>query len=72
MKNIDNTGEVFAQTTRNVLKINSMCFVAALVAVLASFAAAPNAALATAPQHPRSGTGLLPTQSRRSRSDGSV
>src|SRR6202165_5423894 len=35
----------------NMLKRNSMCFAAALLAALASFAAGPNAALAAAPQH---------------------
>ena len=35
----------------NVLKRNSMRFVAALLAALASFVAGPNAALAAAPQH---------------------
>ena len=51
MKSIDERVEVFARTTRNVLKRNLIRFVAALPAVLASFVAAPNAALATAPQH---------------------
>src|SRR5712664_2016828 len=37
--------------SRNVLKRNSMCFAAALLAALASFAGGPNAALAAAPQH---------------------
>src|SRR5713101_4986502 len=36
---------------RNVLKRNSMRFAAALLAALASLLAAPNAALAAAPQH---------------------
>src|SRR3989442_8463115 len=36
---------------RNVLKRNSMRFAAALLAALASLVAAPNAALAAAPQH---------------------
>jgi glyoxylase-like metal-dependent hydrolase (beta-lactamase superfamily II) len=36
---------------RNVLKRNSMRFAAALLVALASFVAAPNAALAAAPQH---------------------
>jgi glyoxylase-like metal-dependent hydrolase (beta-lactamase superfamily II) len=35
----------------NMLKRNSMCFAAALLAALASFVAGPNAALAAAPQH---------------------
>src|SRR6202030_1324548 len=37
--------------SRNMLKRNSMRFVAALMAVLASFVAGPNAALDAAPQH---------------------
>src|SRR5229473_1815026 len=37
--------------SRNVLKRNSMRFVAALLALLASFVAGPNAALDAAPQH---------------------
>ena len=37
--------------SRNVLKKNSMRFAAALLAALASFVAAPNAALAAAPLH---------------------
>src|SRR5260370_21059539 len=36
---------------RNMLKRNSMHFAAALLAALASLIAAPNAALAAAPQH---------------------
>jgi glyoxylase-like metal-dependent hydrolase (beta-lactamase superfamily II) len=51
MKRIDQAVEVSAQTTRNVLKRNSLFFAPTLLAVLASFAAAPNAAPATAPQH---------------------
>src|SRR3981081_41102 len=51
MKSIDEKVEVFARTTRNALKRNLIRFVAAFPAVLASFVAAPNAALATAPQH---------------------
>ena len=51
MKSINKTVEAFARTTRSVLKRNSMRFAAALLAVLASFVAVPNAALATAPQH---------------------
>src|SRR6202166_4660768 len=51
MKSIDETTEVFARTTRNVLKRNSIRFAAALLAVLASFVAAPNAAPADASQH---------------------
>src|SRR6266516_6930339 len=37
--------------SRNVLKRNSMRVAAALLAALVSFVAAPNAALAQAPQH---------------------
>ncbi len=51
MKSINKIVEAFARTTRSVLKRNSMRFAAALVAVLASFVAVPNAAPATAPQH---------------------
>src|SRR5712664_3930786 len=51
MKSINKAVEVPAQTTRNVLKRNSMRFVAALLALLASFVAGPNAAPADAPQH---------------------
>src|SRR5216683_3858782 len=51
MKSIDKAVEVSAQTTRNVLKRNSIRFAAALLALLASFVAGPNAVLADAPQH---------------------
>ena len=51
MENMDETVEVFARPTRNVLKRNSIRFAAALLAVLGSFVAVPNAALATAHQH---------------------
>jgi glyoxylase-like metal-dependent hydrolase (beta-lactamase superfamily II) len=51
MKNIDETVEVFARTTMNVLKRNSIRFAAAVLAVLASFVAVPNAAPADAPLH---------------------
>ena len=51
MENMDETVEVFARTPRNVLKRNSIRFAAALLAVLGSFVAVPNAALATAHQH---------------------
>src|ERR1700730_9482473 len=51
MKSIDIAVEVSAQTTRNVLKRNSIRFAAALLVVLASFVATPNVALAAAPQH---------------------
>ena len=51
MKSINKALEISAQTMRNVLKRNSMRFAAALLVALASFVAAPNAALAAAPQH---------------------
>ena len=51
MKSIDEAVELSAQTTRNVFKRNSMRFAAVLLAALASFVTAPNAALAGAPQH---------------------
>src|SRR6202162_1579664 len=51
MKSIEKTMEVSAQTTRNVLKRNSIRFAAVLLAALVSLVAAPNAALAAAPQH---------------------
>src|SRR5260370_10085849 len=51
MKSINKAVEVPAQTTRNVLKRNSMRFVADLLALLASFVAGSNAALDAAPQH---------------------
>jgi glyoxylase-like metal-dependent hydrolase (beta-lactamase superfamily II) len=51
MSRIDEAMKVFAPTTGNVLKRNSIRFAAALLAMLASFAAAPNPALATEPQH---------------------
>src|SRR5712692_7978068 len=51
MKSINKAMEISAQTTRNVLKRNSMRFAAVLLVALASFVAAPNAALAAAPQH---------------------
>src|ERR1700674_4702184 len=51
MKSIEKAVEVSAQTSRNVLKRNSIRFAAALLVVVASFVAAPNAAPATAPQH---------------------
>jgi glyoxylase-like metal-dependent hydrolase (beta-lactamase superfamily II) len=50
MKSIDKAVEVAAQTTRNVLKRNSIRLAAALLAALASLVAVPNAALAAAPQ----------------------
>jgi len=43
--------EVSAQTTRNVLKRNSLRFAAALLAAPTIFVAVPNAAPAAAPQH---------------------
>src|SRR6202521_3323547 len=51
MKSIEKTMEVSAQTTRNVLKRNSIRFAAVLLAALVSLVAAPNPALAAAPQH---------------------
>jgi len=51
MKSIDKSGGFPAQTTRNVLKKTSISFAAVLLALLASFFAGPNAALAPAPQH---------------------
>src|ERR1700687_832336 len=51
MKSIDKAVELSAQTTRNVLKRNSMPFAAVLLAALAIFVAGPNAAPANAPQH---------------------
>src|ERR1700680_768989 len=50
MKSIEKAVEVSAQTTRNVLKRNSLRFAVALLAALASFVAVPNAALDAAPQ----------------------
>src|SRR3989454_6449298 len=51
MKSINKAMEISAPTMRNVLKRNSMRFAAALLAALATFVTAPNAALAAAPQH---------------------
>jgi hypothetical protein len=51
MKSMDKAVELSAQTTRNVFKRNLLRFAAALMAVLASFVAGPNAALDAAPQH---------------------
>jgi glyoxylase-like metal-dependent hydrolase (beta-lactamase superfamily II) len=51
MKSIEKTVEASAQTARNVLKRNSIGFAAVLLAALVSLVAAPNAALAAAPQH---------------------
>jgi len=68
MKSIDKAVEVCAQTTRSVLKRNAVRFAAALLVALASLMASPNAALAAAPRI-MIGAGLLPTESRRPRSD---
>src|SRR5690242_21836773 len=51
MKSIDKAVELSAQTTRNVLKRNSMPFAAVLLAALAISVAGPNAAPAATPQH---------------------
>src|SRR6202790_756770 len=51
MKSLNKAVEISAQTMRNVLKRNSIRFAAALLAALASFIAAPSAALAAGPQH---------------------
>src|SRR4029077_1631627 len=51
MKSIDKAGELSAHATRNVFKRNLTRFAVALVAVLASFVAVPNATLAAPPQH---------------------
>src|SRR5712672_1932808 len=51
MKRINKAVEIFAHTMRNVLRRNSIRFAAALLVALASFVAAPNAALAAAAQH---------------------
>src|SRR5258708_3975713 len=51
MKSINKAVEIFAHTMRNVLRRNSIHFAAALLVALASFVAAPNAALAAAAQH---------------------
>src|SRR5258706_13442859 len=51
MKSIDKAVDLSAHATRNVFKRNLTRFAVALVAVLASFVAVPNAALAAAPQH---------------------
>jgi len=51
MKTIDRAVEISAQATRNAFKRKSMRFVAALLALLASFVAGPNAALGVPPQH---------------------
>src|SRR6202049_719702 len=51
MKSINEAVEIFIHTMRNVLRRNSIRFAAALLVALASFVAAPNAALAAAAQH---------------------
>jgi hypothetical protein len=51
MSNICGAVDVFALTTRHVLKRNSIRFAAAVLAVLAGFVAVPNATVAHAPQH---------------------
>jgi glyoxylase-like metal-dependent hydrolase (beta-lactamase superfamily II) len=51
MKSIDKTVELSAQMTRSVFQINLTRFAAILLAVLTSFVAVPNAALAAPPQH---------------------
>jgi glyoxylase-like metal-dependent hydrolase (beta-lactamase superfamily II) len=51
LRNGDRTMSSPVVRTRNIVKRNSMRFAAALLVVLASFVAAPNAALAAAPQH---------------------
>src|SRR5260370_1436522 len=53
MKSINKAVKISAQTMRNVLKRNSVRFAAVLLVALASFVAAPNAALAAEPQHTR-------------------
>src|SRR5216683_7284044 len=51
MKSTDKAVELSAHATRNVFKRNLTRFTVALVAVLASFVAVPNATLAAPPQH---------------------
>jgi glyoxylase-like metal-dependent hydrolase (beta-lactamase superfamily II) len=51
MKSIDKAVELSSQTTSNVFKRNLTRFAAVLLAALVSFVAAPNAAVADAPQH---------------------
>jgi glyoxylase-like metal-dependent hydrolase (beta-lactamase superfamily II) len=51
MKSIDKTVELSAQMTRSVFNINLTRFAVVLLAVLTSFVAVPNAALAAPPQH---------------------
>src|SRR5258707_15796795 len=58
MKSIDKAVELSAQTTRNVFKRNSIRFVTALMAVLSSFFAGPNAALAAPHHHHDQGPGF--------------
>ena len=51
MKSRNKVVEVSAQTTRSILKRNSLRFAAALLAALAAFVTGPNKALDAAPQH---------------------
>jgi len=51
MKSINKAVDNSAHTMRNMLKRNAMRFAVALLLTLASFVAAPNAALAASPQH---------------------
>jgi glyoxylase-like metal-dependent hydrolase (beta-lactamase superfamily II) len=51
MKSMDKTVELAARMTRSVFNINLTRFAAILLAVLTSFVAVPNAALAAPPQH---------------------
>jgi glyoxylase-like metal-dependent hydrolase (beta-lactamase superfamily II) len=51
MKSTDKAVELSAHATRNLFKRNLTRFAVALVAVLASFVAVPNATLAAPPQH---------------------
>src|SRR5260370_14658019 len=52
MKSINEAVDICGDTMRNVLKRNSLRFADALLAALVVFVAAPNVALAAAPQHP--------------------
>src|SRR5712664_3399755 len=72
MKSINKAVEVPAQTTRNVLKRNSMRYVAALLALLASFVAGPNAALDAAPQHHDQQPGFYRLNGTKATMDGVV
>src|SRR4029077_20727817 len=51
MESINKAMEISAHTRRSVLQKTSISLAAALLALLASFVAGPNAALAAAPQH---------------------